>query len=1144
MVTQREGRPTVELTAEMMRCFSSILIAVMCVAAGAPWAWGEAVAEVAARRVALSWVAESRAFGSVHGGHESGGAVSVATVDAGRAGETLAFVVSSGSGGFVVVAGDDRLMPVLGYSATGCLRLDDVAGNGLFSFIRTQVPPRLAAIVQAEAKLSSRDSLTDRERTAISAARAARRAWADLAVSERARQPRAWELDVGPLLSTFWGQGYDTSSSGYTDKNPTFNYYAPLVTYSWGEGHAWIGCNATAMAQVMNYFQWPHRGTGSHAYQWQGQTLSESFVHTYRWTDMCDVYFKEWNLPAPSTEDQREAVGRLMGDCAVAVETDFSAGSSDALLSNVAEALATHFGFARAEYRTRGATPVEELRGNLTNGQPVIVSFGWHVTVCDGVRKETGGQHFYHVNFGWQGCNDGWYDITGSFPSSAGEGPSDDCPNTYWWGSYGATVVNITPGLMLNDLGGNGYGDFRLEWQHSARIAPQAFELQETQSRGAEGNPFPLGEDVAGAWQADGNWQSMTVPGRATTVLWGRPDSNTIGWTETVRLAGFLDIGAAAALEYDHAAANFWGLRRSVEVSIDGGSSWTSVLSVNGPSAAGGVTPESNLSWQHESVDLSQALPRGEAQAWLRFTVSVVGGNLIGNHQSGSIPYCGWYLDNITLEGVKLFSWSTVDTQIAATGYDLTGRGTGRYSYRVRPQIAGSWLAWSNIVPYEVVANPTRALQMHAGTGGTTSPAPGPHEQPLDAAVEVTALPDRHHTFAQWQTAAGSVTPDNPLTVIMDQDHEVTALFQPRQYDVTVASAHGSPAPANGTHSYVYGSRLTATCTGSPVGAEEGTRHVLTGWRLTFPGGRQWGQGGQTTAIEVAADARLTWEWRTEYLLDVQAARGDAVAVFDAAGRAVPVPAWLPAGAPVRLTALPDPGNYLDRWLGDVPAGANPGRVVLALRMDRPRAVAATFLPVVDGDEDELDDNWELDHWPAISAIGAGRNDNPDGDAFPNIDEFRNKTDPLVPTCHFRSGWNLVATARLPLGRAGVSDQLAELGQQRAWRWDGDAYAEVFDGAASPADRAMQPGWGYWVYSWFEVFAEIPGGAWGSGTVDVTTGWNLVGTIHGGDATSILPGDLAFWLWARSVYDCVVDALVSGCAYWVKCDASATVTMP
>ena len=166
---------------------------------------------------------------------------------------------------------------------------------------------------------------------------------------------------VGPLIQTQWDQG-----------NP-YNLYCPSGTVT--------GCVATAMAQVMNYWQYPAHGIGSHAYIPEDHpeygTQSCDFNNTfYNWTNMANTY------SGSSSTVQKQAVATLMYHCGVSVEMNYgpgSTGGSGASTENVAIALKTCFNYSSdIQYLDRDDYTETEwinlLKADLNQNRPIQYS--------------------------------------------------------------------------------------------------------------------------------------------------------------------------------------------------------------------------------------------------------------------------------------------------------------------------------------------------------------------------------------------------------------------------------------------------------------------------------------------------------------------------------------------------------------------------------------------------------------------------------------------------------------------------------------------------------------------------------------------------------------------------------------------------
>lgn len=202
---------------------------------------------------------------------------------------------------------------------------------------------------------------------------------------------------VEPLLTDSWNQP------------APYNVCTPMI----GGQHCQVGCVALAMAQVMHYWRWPARGTGSHTYVDSlgcGQVLEADFAHDYRWDVMRDIYEGE----ADSADASLLETGRLLRDCGVAVKMRYGLEASAARSVRQAMALYQWMGydegmqvyfrdfFSRAEWEGM-------LLEELSAGRPVLFSAQSstlsHALVCDGYDEDG----LFHMNFGLGGDADGYY---------------------------------------------------------------------------------------------------------------------------------------------------------------------------------------------------------------------------------------------------------------------------------------------------------------------------------------------------------------------------------------------------------------------------------------------------------------------------------------------------------------------------------------------------------------------------------------------------------------------------------------------------------------------------------------------------------------------------------------------------------------
>ena len=279
------------------------------------------------------------------------------------------YVFNNDAGGFVIIAGDDAVTPVLGYTSTG-------------SFDAENLPDGL------------KDLLKSYERQIA--------ALGDNYVANQTATRAAFTGEN--LLNTAkWNQG-----------NP-FNKYTPnnYVT----------GCVATAGAIVMKHYGYPAKGTGSHSYTWNGKTWTANFEHDYDWANMPAKY--------DGTNDAAfDGVARLMADLGVAVEMQYNKDGSGAYIGNLVTALQKYYGYSKLSHLMAiedvGAEAWNgRLREEIDANRPVLYAAsdpagGGHAFVIDGYKDES-----FSVNWGWGGYCDGFYQIGALNPESAGKPMGD-----------------------------------------------------------------------------------------------------------------------------------------------------------------------------------------------------------------------------------------------------------------------------------------------------------------------------------------------------------------------------------------------------------------------------------------------------------------------------------------------------------------------------------------------------------------------------------------------------------------------------------------------------------------------------------------------------------------------------------------------
>ena len=301
--------------------------------------------------------------------------------------------------GFIIVSGDDKAAPVLGYSDSG-------------SFDENDMPDGLRYWLACYAE--QMEYLRSHPECAYQA-------------------PRSQSnVMITPLLTCKWNQ------------NAPFNDQCP--TYGTAQNHAVTGCVATATAQVMYYHKWPTQGSSEFTYvcnvNGEGeQTLSADFGSTtYDWNNMLDHY-----APNSYSEAEGNAVATLMSHVGIASHMGYGSTSSTSIFAAM-EALRLYFGYnsgMRLYSRITMNTAQWDslLMNELLNARPIIYAGctpngGGHCFVLDGINAEG----YYHFNWGWGGKSDGYFLITALSPADQGIGSFE--------GGYNASqkfIANVYP---------------------------------------------------------------------------------------------------------------------------------------------------------------------------------------------------------------------------------------------------------------------------------------------------------------------------------------------------------------------------------------------------------------------------------------------------------------------------------------------------------------------------------------------------------------------------------------------------------------------------------------------------------------------------------------------------------------------------
>ena len=366
---------------------------------------------------------------------------------------TAFYVFAAPEGGFILVSGDDAVIPVLGYSVTSRFETEDI-------------PVHVMEWLKGYEKEIGR--VAGNQSPEIDGQ------WKMLLGGEM--PPAPLTTDVPPLLTTSWGQ------------RPYYNRLCPYDSSA--DTLVPAGCVATATAQVMKYWAYPDTGYGSHTYTSQRTNSGVTYTYpnlaanfgatAYQWSMMPNT------LTSVSSDAEINAVATLMYHIGVAVEMKYSPTASGAnnyytrgTVSRSAQAAlmkffkyrADMYPIMRADYGDAAFSA--RLRGELEQQRPILFrgghTSGSHSFVLDGYDNN----NMFHVNWGWRGSYNGYFAMGALNPYGGGDGSNGSGtynldnvallgiqPYTDW--STTTTTVTVNTDLTRGTVTGSGtyaFGD-------------------------------------------------------------------------------------------------------------------------------------------------------------------------------------------------------------------------------------------------------------------------------------------------------------------------------------------------------------------------------------------------------------------------------------------------------------------------------------------------------------------------------------------------------------------------------------------------------------------------------------------------------------------------------------------------------------
>lgn len=397
---------------------------------------------------------------------------------------------NANSKGFTIVSGDDRLPEIVGYSSQG-------------SYDENNLPEGFVSFMEAYQNLYNRVNLGDAE---------ALKNLAEIKAWRNKKNASAASTSaVAPLLRNIeWDQ-----TSPYNNMCPRYDSVHVAAT----------GCVATAMAQVMAYYKYPKQlkaDIPGYVNRWNGIPMEIPTITReegiYDWDNMLPKYNKEAN----ATQQQKDAVAKLMYHCGAAVKMSYGPESA---ASVSASKLAKYFGYdadlmmdlSRSSFTLDKWMQIIDTE--LAAGRPVLyggqASDGGHQFICDGID----GEGLYHINWGWSGSQNGYFDLSLLNPEKGGTGSGS---STEGYNRLCSMTIGIAPdnGVVdaplatVPDIKAMNYGFLETTTKDHRMNPDEAFDFWLDYGLGNQTYQAFSGYAALGILQKDGSYRIVSQKAR------------------------------------------------------------------------------------------------------------------------------------------------------------------------------------------------------------------------------------------------------------------------------------------------------------------------------------------------------------------------------------------------------------------------------------------------------------------------------------------------------------------------------------------------------------------------------------------------------------------------------------------------------
>lgn len=377
----------------------AILTVIMAICAMGTTLWGDNVDLKRARHTAATYL--SSVTGSKTSAEEA--RLVYALYNPIQPGVSTMYLFNMGNSGFVAVAGSDNCDPILAFDEFDTLDINNI-------------PP---AMIWWMNSLSDQVSQAQNEQISATAEIATK--WEEL--DKETLPVRASKANI-ILMTEKWNQ---VSSN---DRYPTYNakcpdsagYYCP------------VGCGATALGQIMHYWQYPKQGAKMKAFPWpswnsSGRRTTSNRIIYYKYAHY-DYSLMPNQISNSSPQATIDTVATFNMHVATAMDMTFNPDGSSSTIDDAISAARNYFKYQntmqilyRINYYNGSENYTSDqwtqiLRDEIDANRPIYYSGhdynssgrdAGHAFICHGYRTDD--TRFFRFNWGWGGSGDAWYNV-------------------------------------------------------------------------------------------------------------------------------------------------------------------------------------------------------------------------------------------------------------------------------------------------------------------------------------------------------------------------------------------------------------------------------------------------------------------------------------------------------------------------------------------------------------------------------------------------------------------------------------------------------------------------------------------------------------------------------------------------------------